>query len=242
MRLHVEHPFLGVASLRRLARRVIAFGASQETVRKLLLGRRGLIVALEDERRRKPRRIKIGSSRLLWGLDLTLVWLLGFIPVWILGVVDYHGSRLIYLRRLPWPTSAAIVRILDEVFRQDGKPIRLLTDNGPNLRSEAFEAFLAENNVRHSHTRPAHPWTNGRIERLFRTFKETIFRYAWLLTSLRQIDRWCADFQLFYNRDRPHGSYGGLTPDEVAAGATEPSPPRGRVTYFDRRMKWYSFG
>ena len=35
----------------------------------------------------------------------------------------------------------------------------------------------------------SHPWTNGRIERLFGTFKETIFRCAWLLTSLRQIDQ-----------------------------------------------------
>ena len=179
---------------------------------------------------------------MLWGLDLTLVWLLGFIPVWILGVVDYHGSRLVCLRRLAWPTSAAIIRVLDGFFREQGKPVRLLTDNGSNLCSEVFEKFLAANNVRHSRIRPAHPWTNGRIERVFRTFKETIFSYTWLLTSLRQIDRWCADFVRFYNRDRPHSSYGGLTPDEVAAGAKEPSPAHDRVTYFDGGMKWYAFG
>jgi hypothetical protein len=46
----------------------------------------------------------------------------------------------------------------------------------------------------------------------------------------------------FYNRDRPHSRYAGLTPDEVAAGAKEPSSARGRVTYFDGRMKWYAFG
>ena len=149
---------------------------------------------------------------------------------------------MVCLRRLPWPTSAAIVRGLDDVFREHGKPVRLLTDNGPNLRSEAFEKFLAENDVRHSRTRPAHPWTNGRIERLFRTFKETVFRYTWLFTSLRQIDRWCADFVRFYNRGRPHSSYGGLTPDEVVAGAKAPTPARGHATYFDGRMKWYAFG
>jgi hypothetical protein len=80
-RLHVEHPLLGSGGLRRLAGRVIAFNASRETVRKIILRRRDLIVALEERRRRRPRRIKIGTSRLLWGLDLTLVWLLGFIPV-----------------------------------------------------------------------------------------------------------------------------------------------------------------
>jgi hypothetical protein len=46
----------------------------------------------------------------------------------------------------------------------------------------------------------------------------------------------------FYNRDRPHSSYGGLTPNEVAAGATQASPPLRRISYFDRKMKWYAFG
>jgi len=96
--------------------------------------------------------------------------------------------------------------------------------------------------VRHSRIRPAHAWTNGRIERLFRTFKATVFRYAWVFTWLRQIDRWSTDFVQFYNRDRPHSNYGGLTPDEVAAGTKLPSLPLGRVSYFDRKMKWYAFG
>ena len=241
-RPHVEHPWLGSAGLGRLARRVIAFNASRETVRKILLRRHDLVIELEEQRRRRPRRIKIDSSRVLWGLDLTLIWLLGFFPVWILGVVDYQGSRLVGLRRVIWPTSGAVIRVLDEIFQQHGKPIRLLTDNAPILCSDVFEAFLAERGVGHSRIRPGHAWTNGRIERLFRTFKETVLRYAWVFTSPRQIDRWCADFERFYNRDRPHSSYGGLTPDEVAAGAKEPSRARGRVAYFDGRLKWYAFG
>ncbi len=132
--------------------------------------------------------------------------------------------------------------MLDEVFRQNGKPVRLLTDNAPILCSDAFELFLAETNIRHSRIRPGHAWTNGRIERLFRTFKETVSRHASVFTSLAQIERWCSDFARFYNHARPHSSYGGLTPDEVAAGVKEPQAPSGRVTYFDGRMKWYAFG
>jgi transposase InsO family protein len=242
VRLHVEHPWLGTGGLGRLARRVVAFGASRETVRKILLRWRNLVVDLEEQRQRKPRRIKVDSSRVLWGLDLTLAWLLGFFPVWILGVVDYHGSRLVGLRRVVWPTSAAVIHVLDEIFQQHGKPTRILTDNASILCSAAFEAFLADRGVGHSRIRPGHAWTNGRIERLFRTFKETVFRYTWVFTSPRQIDRWCVDFTTFYNRDRPHSSYGGLTPNEVAAGIREELPVRSRVAYFDGRMKWYAFG
>jgi putative transposase len=135
-----------------------------------------------------------------------------------------------------------VIRALDEIFQQHGKPVRMLTDNAPILCSATFEGFLVGQGVGHSRIRPGHAWTNGRIERLFRTFNETVFRYTWVFTSMQQIDSWCADFVRFYNRDRPHSSYGGLTPDEVATGATAPCPALGRVSYFDGRMKWYAFG
>jgi transposase InsO family protein len=205
----------------------MTWNACRETVRKILLRRRDLVVALEEQRRRRPRRIESGTSRVLWGLDLTLVWLLGFIPVWILGVVDYHGSRLVGRRRLAWPTSAAVIRVLDDLCRQHRTPVRLLTDNASILCSDEFETFLAEHNVRHSRIRPAHAWTNGRIERVFRTFKETLYRYAWVFTSLRQIDRWCADFRaILQSRSSarqprwPHARRERLAKDRIRFGST----------------------
>src|ERR1035437_1159721 len=78
--------------------------------------------------------------------DNESLWVLGFFPVWILGVVDYQGSRLVGLRRVVWPTSAAVIHALDEIFKEHGKPVRILTDNGSILRSAEFEDFLAEQN------------------------------------------------------------------------------------------------
>lgn len=82
---------------------------------------------------------------------------------------------------------------------------------------------------------------HGRIERLFRTFKETVSRFAWFFSSRSEIDRYCAEFKRFYNAARPHGSYGGLTPDEVHAGRRQPGQAVGRVTYFDGQLRWYEF-
>src|SRR5204862_2406165 len=103
--LHVEQPRLGAGQLRFLSERVLAFLPARETVRRILIPRRDLVVALDLQRRRKPRRIQVTGPRQLWGMDLTIVWVLGFIPIWIFGAVDYYGSRVVAFERLRWPTS-----------------------------------------------------------------------------------------------------------------------------------------
>ena len=239
--LQVDQPQLGAGQLARLAERVLGVRLARETIRRILLRRHDLAAVLKQERRRKPQRIVVTRSLQLWGLDHTLVLVLGFFPVWLLGVVDYHGSRLVALERCR-PTAAAISATLARVFAKHGTPDRLLSDNGPAFRSLDFALFLAAHDVDHTFTRPNHPWTNGRIERVFRTFKETVFRYLWLFASVREIDRYCADFLRFYNRDRPHSSYDGRTPDEVFFGLKRKGRSQGRVAYFDGQLAWYRFG
>jgi transposase InsO family protein len=241
IKLHVANPHLGSRLLSFLSSRVLAFTAHPETFRRILARRRATVVAIEQERRKRRRRIRINRALELWGVDLTLVMLLGFFPVWLLGVIDYRGSKLMLLERCQ-PNTAAVCSALQRAFAEHGAPRRILSDNGPQFTSFDFQAFLALNGVDHTRIRPAHPWTNGRIERLFRTFKETVFRHLWVFTSLRQIDRYCADFKQFYNRDRPHSAYGGRTPDEVYFERRAPSRPLGRVDYFDGKLHWYRFG
>jgi transposase InsO family protein len=171
-----------------------------------------------------------------------LVWILGFIPAWVLGVVDYHGSRLVAFERLRWPTAAEVARVFGNAVRDHGPPERLLTDRGSVFRAACFEDLLAKHRVRHILIRPAHPWTGGRIERVFRTFKQTVFGLVWLVASPRQLDRFASDFITWHNRDRPHASYSGLTPDEVFLGRPKQARPLGRVQYFDGLLLSYRFG
>ena len=178
----------------------------------------------------------------LWGVDLTLVWLLGFWPVWVLGAVEYHGSRLVAFERLAWPTASAVTGALTRAFDEHRAPARLLTDRGPAFASSALADLCAARGVRHVLIRPGHCWTNGRIERVFRTFKQTVFGLIWLFASTREIARYCADFRRWYNADRPHSSHGGRTPDEVFSGRPKQLRPLGRIDYFDGQLRWYRFG
>lgn len=81
---------------------------------------------------------------------------------------------LIALQRVRWPSTAQVVGVLQDAIASEGAQQRILTDRGPIFRSEEWTAFLAARSIEHTLTLPAHPWTNGRIERLFRTFKETV--------------------------------------------------------------------
>jgi transposase InsO family protein len=242
VQLHVEQPLLGEGQLQRLAARVLAFQASKETFRRILARRRDLVVALEDEARHRPRHIRVSGPRQLWGLDLTTVWVLGIFPVWILGVVDYHGSRLVAFERILKGDAQHVTAVLERLFDTVGPPHRILTDRVPTYSTIEFQACLGGDGVRHVRTKPCHPWTNGRIERVFRTFKETVSSLTSLISSFAQLDRFAADFKLWHNRDRPHSAWDGRTPDEVFFGRPKRLRSLGPVTYFDGRLSWYRFG
>jgi transposase InsO family protein len=241
VRLHVGWPTLGAGRLRHVVQRVLGATLARETIRAVLKRNEGLIVALQGETRKQRRKIAIAEARRLWGMDLTLVWALGFLPVWVLGVVDYHGSRLVALEALYWPSTAEVVRVLERVIVAEGAPNRVITDRGSVFRSTPFRAALARHGVKQTLTKPHHPWTNGRIERLFRTFKSTIGEHFWIVGSRRQWSSLCADFVVFYNECRPHQSFGGLTPAEVHAGIREPRHQATPVSFFGGRMRWWRF-
>ena len=225
-----------------LARRVLGLVTTRETVRRILLRRHALVVELEDARQRRRRRIHVKRKLALWGADFTLVWVLGFFPLWLLGVIDYQGSRLVALERVAAPTASELSRVVRAAIAKHGTPSRLLTDNGGAFVSKDFAAFLEQRGVAHSFIRPGHAWTNGRIERVFRTFKETVFGFIWLFSSTAQVERFAADFLQWHNRDRPHSSWGGRTPDEVWFGRKLLVRPRARVSYFDGHLHWWRFG
>ena len=51
---------------------------------------------------------------------------------------------------------------------------RLLYDNGPGFISDAFAKWLAQHGIQHVCGAPAHPQTQGKIERWYQTMKNHI--------------------------------------------------------------------
>lgn len=78
----------------------------------------------------------------------------------LMVVVDLF-SKFVVIRAIGNSSATKTVEILkNEVFLRYGVPEILISDNGPQLRSDLFVSFLAEFNVRHWLTANYHPQAN----------------------------------------------------------------------------------
>lgn len=93
---------------------------------------------------------------------------------------------------------------------------RLLSDNGPCYLSNDLADFLGQYHIRHVHSAPYHPMTQGKIERYHRSMKNVVnlqvFYYPWLLEQA------ITEFVDQYNHRRYHESLDNMTPADVFFG------------------------
>ena len=71
-------------------------------------------------------------------------------------------------------TSSKTIDTLRAIFARNGLPEQLVSDNGSNFVSAEFETFLKQNGIKHVTSAPYHPSTNGLVERLVQTLKQSL--------------------------------------------------------------------
>ena len=91
----------------------------------------------------------------------------------ILVLVDSH-SKWIEAHVMSSVTSTLTIQCLRRIFATFGLPEVVVTDNGPSLVSDEFEAWLKRNGIRHKTSPPYHPATNGLAERAVQTVKRGV--------------------------------------------------------------------
>eukprot|EP00057_Strongylocentrotus_purpuratus_P007993 XP_011662467.1 PREDICTED: uncharacterized protein K02A2.6-like [Strongylocentrotus purpuratus] len=89
-------------------------------------------------------------------------------------VADVY-SKYPIVKQLPQQaTSSAVIRLLKEIFSEQGTPERLMSDNGPQYNSAIFVEFARDWNFQHVTSSPRYPQSNGFIERQVQTVKNTM--------------------------------------------------------------------
>ena len=126
------------------------------------------------------------------------------------------ASRLVYAEVLPAVRQADTLGFLERALAFfDAKGIRVqrvLTDNGTTYK-RTFDERCQALGIRHTRTKPYHPWTNGRVERFMGTIQRECL-YARELRSDEERALVIALYVAYYNAERPHTRLGGLSPLE----------------------------
>src|SRR5690606_17643145 len=100
------------------------------------------------------------------------------------------------------------------IFRAErGLPEVIVTDNGSEFTSRAFDAWAYARGVKIEYIQPGKPVQNAFIESFNGTLRDDCLNLHWFL-SLIDAKRTIEDWRRDYNDFRPHSSLGGLTPSE----------------------------
>jgi transposase InsO family protein len=129
------------------------------------------------------------------------------------------ASRLVYAELRPSCGKRDTIAFLERglaFFDAKGIQVRrVLTDNGAGYKRSFSEAAAAMG-LRHTRTKPYHPWTNGRVERFMGTISRECL-YAREIHSDDERALVIALYVAYYNAERPHTRLGGLSPLEWLA-------------------------
>ncbi|XP_011670764.1 uncharacterized protein K02A2.6-like [Strongylocentrotus purpuratus] len=89
-------------------------------------------------------------------------------------IADYF-SKFPFIRKMPQEcTSAAVVNATRQVFAEQGVPERIVSDNGRHFDSSTYRDFATQWGFSHVTSSPHYPRSNGFIERMIQTVKNTL--------------------------------------------------------------------
>ena len=117
-----------------------------------------------------------------------------------LVVVDAH-SKWPEVAVMKSTSSERTIEELRSIFSRNGLPQQLVSDNGPQLVSGEFKAFMEENGIQHIKSAPYHPATNGLAERFVQSMKKALKSSP----SSQTLNRRLNTFLLTY-RNTPHAT------------------------------------
>ena len=178
------------------------------------------------------KRFEMAAPNLLWQMDFKgWVKLTNGTRCHPLTVVDDHSRYLVNLTACANQTEMTVRGHLEAAFRHHGLPEAMFVDNGSPWGGGAgerwthFGVWLLKLGVRVLHSRPYHPQSRGKNERLHRTLNQEVLSMACfrgLNDAQRAFDAWLP----IYNGERPHEALGMGVPADRYRPSPRPMPVR----------------
>ncbi len=104
--------------------------------------------------------------------------------------------------------------MLEEWIIANGKPKKVIHDNGKQFTSKIFKHFLEHNDIKNKPIPNFYPQLQGKVEAYNKIVKNEFL----LIEDIFDIDDGKIRYDMFvktYNETREHGGINGLTPSEM---------------------------
>jgi putative transposase len=174
-------------------------------------------------RPKRPRRHVSASRRMVkaaasfpnesWSMDFMSDALYDGQKIKLLTLVDNYTRESLALE-VSWRLGGhGVVATLMQVVEEKGLPKSIRIDNGPEFTSKVLDQWAYLNGVELDFIRPGKPTDNALIESFNGRFREECLNESWFL-SLEDAREKVEEWRQHYNRERPHGSLGNLSPVE----------------------------
>lgn len=196
-----------------------------------VLKKEGLVVSQPQKRPRCSLiRFEADLPNEMWQADVTHWPLAGEGHAEILNMLDDHSRLFLASRAFPTVKAADVVDVFRIAVALHGAPASLLCDNGavftatPRGGKVLLQTELERLGIAAKNSRPYHPQTCGKVERLHQTLKRYLSRQAPAQT-LAGLQEQLDGFTGYYNATRPHRALGGRTPLQAYGARVKARPP-----------------
>ena len=191
-------------------------------------------------KRRRRKRISVSARKPMtqptapnerWSMDFVSDGLANGRRVRALAIVDDFTRECLAIEVDTSLPGLRVVRTLELLREQRGLPKTLVSDNGPEFRGCALDAWSYARQVELRFIDPGKPIQNAYAESFNGRFRNECLNEHWF-ASLPEARRIIEDWRTDYNHVRPHGSLGNATPSEFGRrflelrSPTAPSVPR----------------
>jgi transposase InsO family protein len=204
-----------------------------------ILQREGLLTPQPQKRPRSSLiRFEADLPNEMWQADITAWTLAEGEVAEILNLIDDHSRLHLGSYAYARVKAADVVGGFHRAAELHGLPESFLSDNGAvfvggyRKGKVLLEYELERLGIEFKNSRPYHPQTCGKVERLHQTLKRYLAKQAPART-LSELQGQLDAFAHYYNAIRPHRALGGRTPLQAYSARVKARPAGARAkTYF----------
>jgi putative transposase len=171
-------------------------------------------------KKRLPERVKQAlmvpsTPNQVWSIDFMSDSLVDGRKFRLLNIIDDFNRESLAVEVDTSLPSLRVIRVLDRLIAQRGKPANIRCDNGPEFISHRLENWCTDKKITLQFIQPGRPMQNAYIERKNGSMRRELLN-AYMFNSLTEVRCLSEEWRLDYNEERPHKSLGYKSPLKYA--------------------------